>query len=90
VWFAASSQAFFSLGVGFGVHLAYGSYNQVDHPAYVDCIFTTAMNAFISVLNSITLYSFMGYLSKYQNVPLYQTFDGSEFMNIFLFLKCMN
>nr|CAH8846953.1 unnamed protein product [Trichobilharzia regenti] len=45
VWFAASSQAFFSLGVGFGVHLAYGSFNQVDHPAYVDCILTTAMNA---------------------------------------------
>ncbi|TNN18843.1 Sodium-dependent serotonin transporter [Schistosoma japonicum] len=64
IWFDASSQAFFSLGVGFGVHVAYGSYNRVNQPVYIDCIITTAMNAITSLLNTISLYSFMGYLSQ--------------------------
>ncbi|KAH8876873.1 Sodium-dependent dopamine transporter [Schistosoma japonicum] len=59
IWFDASSQAFFSLGVGFGVHVAYGSYNRVNQPVYIDCIITTAMNAITSLLNTISLYSFM-------------------------------
>ncbi|KAK4471623.1 hypothetical protein MN116_005034 [Schistosoma mekongi] len=77
LWFDASSQAFFSLGVGFGVHVAYGSYNVVNRPVYIDCVFTTAMNACISLLNSITLYSFMGYLSQYYAIPIHQIFDGN-------------
>ncbi|CAH8503151.1 unnamed protein product [Schistosoma turkestanicum] len=77
VWFDASSQAFFSLGVGFGVHIAYGSYNKINNPAYVDCIITTAMNVCFSLLNSISLYSFLGYLSHQYGVSIQENVDGN-------------
>ncbi|KAH8876876.1 Sodium-dependent dopamine transporter [Schistosoma japonicum] len=90
IWFDASSQAFFSLGVGFGVHVAYGSYNRVNQPVYIDCIITTAMNAITSLLNTISLYSFMGYLSQYHGSSVYENFDGNLGLVFIVYTSAFN
>ena len=46
VWTDAAVQIFYSCGAGFGVHLAYASYNKFDNDCYRDCLVTSAVNSF--------------------------------------------
>ena len=45
VWIDAAIQIFYSVGAGFGVHLAYASYNKFHNNCYRDCLVTSAVNS---------------------------------------------
>ncbi|GBN80292.1 Sodium-dependent dopamine transporter [Araneus ventricosus] len=70
VWVDAAVQVFFSVGVGFGVHLTYASYNNFHNNCYRDCLLTTMVNSFTSFYSGFVIFIFLGYMAHKHNVPI--------------------
>ncbi|KAL3319021.1 hypothetical protein Ciccas_002321 [Cichlidogyrus casuarinus] len=63
VWAEAVSQIFFSMGIGFGVHIAYASYNSFHQPIYRSCLIAISVNSFTSLFSGFVVFAYLGYLS---------------------------
>jgi solute carrier family 6 noradrenalin transporter-like protein 2 len=63
VWIDAAGQVFYSIGVGFGVHLTYASFNSHDNNCYRDCLMTSAVNALTSVYSGLVVFVYLGYMA---------------------------
>ncbi|KAG0720141.1 Sodium-dependent nutrient amino acid transporter 1 [Chionoecetes opilio] len=63
VWFAAVSQSFFSLGVGFGPIVTFSSYNSFSQNIYRDAWIISFTDTFTSLLAGFTIFAILGNLS---------------------------
>ncbi|XP_004597979.2 sodium-dependent dopamine transporter isoform X1 [Ochotona princeps] len=70
VWIDAATQVCFSLGVGFGVLIAFSSYNKFTNNCYRDALVTTAINSLTSFSSGFVVFSFLGYMAQKHNVPI--------------------
>ncbi|XKL65370.1 hypothetical protein PGB90_008790 [Kerria lacca] len=70
VWVDAAVQVFYSVGAGFGVHLSYASYNNFNNNCYRDCLITTAVNCFTSFFSGFVIFTYLGYMSVKQGIPI--------------------
>ncbi|XP_071499451.1 sodium-dependent noradrenaline transporter-like [Diadema antillarum] len=64
VWIDAAVQIFYSIGAGFGVHIAFASYNKFHSNVYRDAIFTSCTNCFTSFFSGFAVFSILGYLAE--------------------------
>ncbi|ESO97642.1 hypothetical protein LOTGIDRAFT_103896 [Lottia gigantea] len=64
VWVDAATQVFFSLGPGFGVLLAYASYNPLHNNVYRDALLTSAINCLTSFFSGFVIFMILGYMSQ--------------------------
>ncbi|CAG0893593.1 unnamed protein product [Darwinula stevensoni] len=62
VWFAAVSQCFFSLSVGFGSITMYASFNPFQHNVYRDALIISVMDTFTSLLAGVSIFAILGNL----------------------------
>jgi len=67
VWIDAAIQIFYSVGAGFGVHLAYASYNKFHNNCYRDCLVTSAVNSCTSFFSGFVIFTYLGYMAHSQN-----------------------
>ncbi|CAL1274531.1 unnamed protein product [Larinioides sclopetarius] len=70
VWVDAAVQVFYSVGVGFGVHLTYASYNNFHNNCYRDCLFTVAVNSFTSFYSGFVIFAYLGYMANKESLPI--------------------
>ncbi|XP_033113849.1 sodium-dependent noradrenaline transporter-like [Anneissia japonica] len=70
VWIDAAIQMFYSLGAGFGVHIAFASYNQFRNNCYRDVLRTSIVNSLTSFFAGFVIFSFLGYMSVTQHKPI--------------------
>jgi len=70
VWYAAVTQSFFSLSVGFGALFTYSSYNDFKHNVYRDALIISFTDTFTSLLAGFTIFSVLGNLANELNVPI--------------------
>ncbi|KAG1672550.1 Sodium-dependent dopamine transporter [Nymphon striatum] len=64
VWVDAATQVFYSLGPGFGVLLAYASYNKFNNNVYRDALLTSGINCLTSFLAGFVIFSVLGYMAE--------------------------
>ncbi|XP_072909511.1 sodium-dependent serotonin transporter-like [Hemitrygon akajei] len=67
VWVDAAAQIFFSLGPGFGVLLAFASYNKFTNNCYKDALITSAVNCLTSFVAGCVIFTILGYMAERRN-----------------------
>ena len=63
VWVKAANQVFFSLGVGWGTHLTYASYNPTNHNFLRTTWLVPSINAATSFYAGFAVFGTLGYLA---------------------------
>lgn len=70
VWVLAAQQVFFSLGVGWGTHVTFGSYNNRSHNFLFDSLFVPLVNAGTSFFAGFSVFGTLGYLAHISGVDV--------------------
>lgn len=71
VWVDAAIQAFYSIGVGFGVHLTYASFNKFNNNCYRDTLITTGVNSLTSFYSGFVIFAYLGYMAHSTNMEIH-------------------
>ncbi|XP_070575280.1 sodium-dependent noradrenaline transporter-like isoform X2 [Ptychodera flava] len=70
VWIDAANQIFYSIGAGFGVHIAFASYNKFNNNIYKDALITSSINCLTSFFSGFAIFAVLGYMSLKDGVDI--------------------
>ncbi len=70
VWRAAMSQIFFTLTLGFGVMIAYGSYEKRDSDISRNALIVALINSGTSILAGFAVFTTLGFMSTVSGTPI--------------------
>ncbi|KAJ8957366.1 hypothetical protein NQ318_004845 [Aromia moschata] len=76
VWYAAVTQCFFSLNVGFGSIIMYSSYNSFTQNINRDALVVTTLDTFTSLLSGVTIFGILGNLAYEMGVDPSEVLAG--------------
>ncbi|XP_010786173.1 sodium- and chloride-dependent neutral and basic amino acid transporter B(0+) [Notothenia coriiceps] len=70
VWKDAATQTFYSLSIGWGGVMTLASYNTFHNNMFKDAFVVTLTNAGTSVLAGFAIFSILGHMAHFQQVPI--------------------
>ena len=70
VWVAAFSQIFFQLSVGFGVMVAYASFNDKKEDVSRNSVIVGVATVVFTILAGFIIFGTLGFMAQAQNVPI--------------------
>lgn len=70
VWQKAATQIFYSLGIGFGSLIAFGSYNPRDEDIVLDAILIPLINSGTSIFAGFAIFSLLGHMAHEQGTTV--------------------
>ncbi|HXK76764.1 MAG TPA: hypothetical protein PLK40_09885, partial [Bacteroidaceae bacterium] len=76
VWLAAYSQVFFSVSIGGGSMIAYGSYKARNADVTKDACIVGAADTIIAFMSGIAVFSILGYMALQQGSSVSSVVDG--------------
>ncbi|XP_071537637.1 sodium-dependent nutrient amino acid transporter 1-like [Panulirus ornatus] len=78
VWYAAVTQSFFSLSVGFGAIINFASFNNFKHNVYRDAWIISLADTLTSLLAGFTIFSILGNLAHELNTDVKNVVRGGS------------
>ncbi|KAK7078485.1 hypothetical protein SK128_001588, partial [Halocaridina rubra] len=78
VWYAAVTQSFFSLSVGFGAIITFGSYNNFSQNIYRDAWIISLADTLTSLLAGFTIFCILGNLAHELNTDVDNVVRGGS------------
>ncbi|CAI5456363.1 unnamed protein product [Caenorhabditis angaria] len=66
VWLEAATQIFYSMGLGFGGLIAFGSYNPLKNDCKKDAVRLALVNIFTSIYTAVNIFCVLGYMATRQ------------------------
>jgi SNF family Na+-dependent transporter len=76
IWVDAVTQIFFSLGVGIGVMVTYGSYNKRGSPVVMDSFIIAVCNSSFSLVSGVAVWATLGYQAHLQGFESIQAMEA--------------
>tara|TARA_Y100000310_G_scaffold89923_1_gene87151 strand:- start:99485 stop:101026 length:1542 start_codon:yes stop_codon:yes gene_type:complete len=70
IWLAAASQIFFTLSLGFGIMIAYASYNKETQDVTGDAYITSIANSLISIFAGFVVFAVLGFMSVANSIGI--------------------
>eukprot|EP00633_Aureoumbra_lagunensis_P007598 CAMPEP_0197316040 /NCGR_PEP_ID=MMETSP0891-20130614/40644_1 /TAXON_ID=44058 ORGANISM="Aureoumbra lagunensis, Strain CCMP1510" /NCGR_SAMPLE_ID=MMETSP0891 /ASSEMBLY_ACC=CAM_ASM_000534 /LENGTH=559 /DNA_ID=CAMNT_0042805309 /DNA_START=355 /DNA_END=2034 /DNA_ORIENTATION=- len=77
-WLDAANQIVYSLGVGTGQLVAFGSYNTPNEDVVFDSVAIALLNSFTSLFAGIAIFSMLGHKAKRDGVRVSDVVDSGE------------
>ncbi len=77
VWLAAYGQTFFSLSLGFGIMVAYGSYLPKDSPISRNAVIAACLDGGFAVLAGCVVFAVLGFMAHQQDTLLAEVVQES-------------
>lgn len=76
VWVQAAGQIFFSLSIGFGGLITYGSYNKFHNNCEKDTLIVSLINCGTSLFAGFVIFTMMGYMGHVLNISVDKVVKG--------------
>jgi len=90
VWVAAFSQIFFSLSVGFGIMVAYASFNKPTDDIAKNSVIVGVSDTLFSILAGFIIFGTLGFMATAQNVPIEQVATSGPGLAFVVFPKALS
>jgi NSS family neurotransmitter:Na+ symporter len=90
VWIAAFSQVFFSLSVGFGILIAYASFNPQNQDIAKNAIIVGLADALFSILAGFVIFGTLGFMAEKQNVEVSKVVASGPGLAFVVFPKALS
>ncbi|XP_012561756.1 sodium- and chloride-dependent GABA transporter 1 [Hydra vulgaris] len=69
-WVEAATQIFYSLGIGFGSLIAFGSYNKFNNNVVRDAVTLCLVDAFTCIFSGMVVFAVLGHMSYKSNIHI--------------------
>ena len=90
IWLAATSQIFFTLSLGFGIMIAYSSYNNESQDISGDSFITSISNSIISLLAGFVVFSILGFMATETGVGIADVVASGPGLAFVVFPKALS
>ncbi|XP_033739718.1 sodium-dependent proline transporter-like [Pecten maximus] len=70
VWIQAAIQVFYSMGIGWGIHITLSSFNKFNNNCYRDAFMLTLAGEGTSVFAGLVVFSALGFMAHSANMPV--------------------
>lgn len=90
IWLAAIGQIFFTLSVGFGIMIAYASYNNKKQSITRGAIFIALINSGFSLLAGFVVFGVLGHMALAQDVAIDEVVQSGVTLAFVVFPEALN
>ncbi|XP_021354575.1 sodium-dependent dopamine transporter-like isoform X2 [Mizuhopecten yessoensis] len=70
VWVQAAVQVFYSMGIGWGIHITLSSFNKFNNNCYTDAFMLTIIGEATSVFAGLVVFSALGFMAHKAQMPV--------------------